>query len=105
MIFRNKVILLYFLNPEEENSPALLFFSDFEKAFDSLNHTFLFETLNHFNFGDSLIDWIKVFYKGAKSSVINNGHVTDFFPIERVHFHLIFSFYVLNYYLLTLQII
>ena len=68
---------------EEEHTPALLFFSDFEKAFDSLNHTFLFETLNHFNFGDSFINWIKVFYNGAKSSVINNGHVTDFFPIER----------------------
>ena len=39
--------------------------------------------MNHFNFGDSFINWIKVFYNGAKSSVINNGHVTDFFPIER----------------------
>ena len=39
----------------EQNLSALLFFSDFEKAFDSLNHDFMFKTLRHFNFGDSLI--------------------------------------------------
>ena len=57
----------------ENDLPALLFFSDFEKAFDSLNHTFLFETLKHFNSGESLISWIKLFYNVANSCVTNNG--------------------------------
>ena len=61
----------------------MLFFSDFEKAFDSLNHTFLFETLQHFNFGESLINWVKLFYKGANSCVTNNGYMSSFFPIQR----------------------
>ena len=60
-----------------------MFFSDFEKAFDSLNHTFLLEALRHFNFGEPLINWIKVFYNDAKSSIINNGHISEFFAIQR----------------------
>ena len=67
----------------EQNLPALLFFSDFEKAFDSLNHDFMFKTLRHFNFGDSLIKWIKLFYNGATSCVTNNGYLSGFFKIQR----------------------
>ena len=67
----------------ENDLPALLFFSDFEKAFDSLNHDFMFDTLRHFNFGESLIDWIKLFYKDATSCVTNNGYLSSFFEIQR----------------------
>jgi exonuclease III len=63
--------------------PSILFFADFEKAFDSLDHEYMFKVLIHFNFGESLISWIKLFYKGAKSSIISNGHLTDFFDVQR----------------------
>ena len=36
---------------DENELPALLFFSDFEKAFDSLDHEFMLRCLKHFNFG------------------------------------------------------
>ena len=68
---------------EHTNSSCLLFFSDFEKAFDSVDHTFLVNTLKQFNFGDSLIKWVKTFYNNITSSVLNNGFMTDFFNIER----------------------
>ena len=68
---------------EEQNIPGLIFFSDFEKAFDSLDHTYMFKCLKHFNFGNSLIRWIKLFYTDAKSCVSNNGHMSNFFSIER----------------------
>ena len=68
---------------EDSNTECLLFFSDFEKAFDSVDHNFLISTLKHFNFGDSFIRWVIVFYNNIKSSVTNNGFITDFFPIER----------------------
>ena len=67
--------VLEFVN--ENNMPALLFFSDFEKAFDSINHDFMFNTLRHFNFGESLIGWVQLFYKGANSFVTNNGNLSS----------------------------
>ena len=69
-------------NIENANSPAILFFSDFEKAFDSLNQSYIFNCLEHFNFGQSLISWVKLFYSDAQSCVINNGYLSDFFPIK-----------------------
>ena len=68
---------------ESHDKPAILFFSDFEKAFDSVNHDFIFNCLKHFNFGDSLINWVKLFYTDAKSCVTNNGYMSDFFLINR----------------------
>ena len=68
---------------EEQNIPGMIFFSDFEKAFDSIDHDFLIKCLRHFNFGNSFINWIKLFYSDAKSCVSNNGHHSEFFPIQR----------------------
>ena len=39
---------------EETNSPGILIFCDFEKAFDSVDWSCLFKTLETFNFGPSL---------------------------------------------------
>ena len=68
---------------EESHLPAVLFFSDFEKAFDSVSHEFMFKTLDHFNFGSDLKNWVKLFYKDANSCVINNGYCSEFFSIQR----------------------
>ena len=64
---------------EDQNLPGILFFSDFEKAFDSINHDYMFKCLRHCNFSDDLINWVKLFYKDAKSCVASNGHHSDFF--------------------------
>ena len=40
----------------DENEPGLIFFADFEKAFDSIDHNFIFKVLNYFNYGDSFIN-------------------------------------------------
>ena len=70
-------------NVNEDNLPGMIFFADFEKAFDSIDHNFIFKCLNYFNFGSSFINWVKLFYKAAQSCVINNGHMSDYFNIER----------------------
>ena len=62
---------------DENELPALLFFSDFEKAFDSLDHDFMLRCLKHFNFGDSIINWVKLFYSDSKCFTINNGHISS----------------------------
>ena len=39
--------------------------------------------LNYYNFGDSLISWIKLFYTDISSSIQNNGWTSDFFNLSR----------------------
>ena len=39
--------------------------------------------LKHFNFGDSLINWVNLFYTKSVSCTINNCHLSNFFPVER----------------------
>ena len=49
------------------------------KAFDSLEWPFIMETLNSFNFGTSIKQWISTFYTNLESTVINNGYATNWF--------------------------
>ena len=56
---------------------------DFEKAFDSLNHKFLIVALKKYGFGDDFLDWIDILLKNQESCVINGGHSTKYFPLER----------------------
>ena len=56
---------------------------DFKKAFDSLNRSFMFETLLTFNFGPSFVRWIGTFYQNITSSVMNNGFSTGPFNVRR----------------------
>ena len=66
---------------EDENRPGLLLFIDFEKAFDSLEWHFIGKSLMHFNFGPSMIRWVKLFCSNIRSSVQNNGWVSHTFPL------------------------
>ena len=56
---------------------------DFQKAFDSINHGFMFKALSIFNFGPSLTRWIQTFYKNVSSTVMNNGYTTAPFKVLR----------------------
>ena len=56
---------------------------DFEKAFDSLNHKFLIAVLKQYGFGEDFIDWIKIVLRDQESCVINGGHTTTYFRLER----------------------
>ena len=47
---------------KRENKNGLLMLIDFEKAFDNVNHNFLFAVLEKFNFSLSFRNWIKTFY-------------------------------------------
>lgn len=66
-----------------QDLPGMIFFADFEKAFDSIDHEFMFKCLEKMNFGSSFIKWIKLFYNDVKSCVSNNGFLSDYFGIER----------------------
>ena len=68
---------------QNHHIPGLIFFADFEKAFDSLSHTFIVKCFQKFNFGTDLIKWIKLFYTNISSIIINNGHLSPSFDIKR----------------------
>ena len=55
----------------------------FKKAFDSVNWDFLAKVLETFNFGPHIRKWINVLYTDITSCVINNGHASDFFSLQR----------------------
>ena len=56
---------------------------DFEKAFDSIEWSFLFHALKKFNFGEKFINWIKILYTDIQSCVGNNGFFSPFFKLTR----------------------
>lgn len=68
---------------DDEDIPGLLLIVDFEKAFDSISWDFIEKVLHIFNFGNSMKTWINTFYNGITSSVIQNGFLSDFFPVQR----------------------
>ena len=57
--------------------------NDIEKAFDSLNHTFLISILEKFGFGKTFIDWIKIFLNEQKLCIIKEGSTTKYFKLEK----------------------
>ena len=66
---------------EKQNIPGLLLFVDFEKAFDTLEWTFVEKTLSFYNFGESIKSWIKLLYTDITSCIQNNGWSSDFFQL------------------------
>ena len=59
---------------EKQIDPGVMVFIDFEKAFDTVNWTFLFKTLQYFNFGKNFQNWIKILYSSPTCCVTNNGY-------------------------------
>ena len=68
---------------KKDNVHGLLVAIDFQKAFDSVNWHFLYETLHRFRFGSSFIEWVKTFYCDITSCIMNNGYSRGYFEIER----------------------
>jgi len=63
-------------NANKTDEPGLIFFTDFNKAFDSLDNSFLWKTLNKFNFSDSIIRWMQLLHNNVNASVTNNGYMS-----------------------------
>ena len=68
---------------KESAKPGLIFLVDFEKAFDRLEWSFVFKSLQKFKFGDCFIQWVKTLYRNGNSCVCNNGYSSGNFMLNR----------------------
>ena len=66
-----------------KNQPGLLVSIDFEKAFDSVDWSYMNKVLKAFGFGRDIVKWVTSFYTDIKSSVIVNGKPSKGFEIRR----------------------
>ena len=53
---------------------GLLAAKDIQKAFNSVNHTFLVSTLERYGFGNRFVRWVKFLLKNQESCIINGGN-------------------------------
>ena len=58
---------------EKHNKTGLLLLLGFEKAFDTVEWDFILKTLDHYNFGEELIEWITLLYSNPSAIFKNNG--------------------------------
>ena len=65
---------------KQQNIPGLILTVDFQQAFDSISWNFIDKTLDYFNFGPSFKRWIRLFQKSSESCILQNGHMSDYFP-------------------------
>ncbi len=66
-----------------KNMPGILILIHFEKAFNTVKWSYIIKCLKYFIFGDSFIHWVRVLYTNIESTVINNGHTSDHFHLNR----------------------
>ena len=68
---------------KHKDIPGVAVLLDFEKAFDSVVWNYIQKCLEVTNFGPHLRQWVYVFYHNISSCVLNNGHASEPFLLER----------------------
>ena len=84
-LMATNIRLLYdiLFHTEKNNIPGLLLLIDFAAAFDTVSWRFMTKVLEFFNFGPTVRNWIKLFYTNVESCVIVNGHMSEWFYLQR----------------------
>lgn len=80
-VVKNVMDIMYMLQENEEKGMLLLI--DFSKAFDSIDHDFLFNMMELFGFGEAFINNIKTLISHRTSQVNLNGFMTKKFELQR----------------------
>lgn len=65
------------------NDDALILFLDFYKAFDTVEHAFMYEALRHFGFGPKFAKTVQTLYKDITSNVSLSSGTSPRFAIGR----------------------
>ena len=67
----------------EKNIPSLIVMIDFEKCFDKIEHNSIFAVLRYFNFGETFIQWSKLFFTELECYTQNFGFLSPALKKER----------------------
>lgn len=68
---------------KKKNIKGYILTVDQEKAFDKVDRNVVFKIMKRMNFGDKIIQWLKVIYKNPKSALYVNGHIAEIFETTR----------------------
>ena len=66
-----------------EDLPSAFIFLDQEKAFDRVNHDFLYKTMKAFRIGPAFIRWVRQIYSNASTRIKVKGFLSDNIPLNR----------------------
>ena len=59
---------------------GIILLCDFEKAFDSPQHSFILKTINYFNFGHDFIKWTNTLLNNFFSVINDDGNISERYP-------------------------
>merc|ERR1712208_271018 len=77
----NLLNLMKFAN--DKKKAWLILLIDFNKAFNSISHEFLNNTLELLGFGEDMREWIKIFFNKREANVLINGHLSNTIKLEQ----------------------
>ena len=66
-----------------EDLPSAFIFLGQEKAFDRVNHDFLYKTMKAFGIGPAFIRWVRQIYSNASTRIKVNGFLSNNIPLNR----------------------
>jgi hypothetical protein len=66
-----------------KDEKGIIAFLDFEKAFDTIHWSVIYDALTLFNVGPSFQRWVHTVYNKSEACVTNNGYSSPFFQLER----------------------
>ena len=69
----NLVNMIHYCNTKKK--AALLLLVDFQRVFDSLNHTFIDNTLKLYGFGEYVRRWIRLLFDKREAMILLGGHL------------------------------
>ena len=67
----------------DNNLKGLVLKIDQHKAFDCVNHDYLYKVIEKMGFGPNLLKWIKILYHNITACIKHNGYISGSFSINR----------------------
>ena len=67
---------------EEWNSPLIMNFVDYEKAFDSVDRNTLWKLMRHYGIPEKMVNLVKSLYEGTYCQVFHDGQLSNSFEVR-----------------------